>query len=111
MSDDSVQFGGFDPEIQQGPGSAGRNRRPGPWVSVNSSRVTQARYDGNNNQIQVIFRDGTPWTYDGVPRNVWNNFRRSGSKGKYINRVLNDYSYWRGGFDYNSGADIAERNR
>ena len=35
-----------------------------------------------------------------MPRNIWKNFRRSASPGRYINRVLNGYPYWRGGFSY-----------
>jgi len=66
---------------------------------MSSSRVSQARYDPGLEQIQVIFADGTPWTYDSVPRNVWNNFRRSSSPGKFINRTLNSYPYWEGSFD------------
>lgn len=74
--------------------------KPGPWYPMASSRVSEARYDSGLQQIQVIFRDGTPWVYDGVQANVWRNFRRSASPGKFINRVLNGYSYYQGGFDY-----------
>lgn len=70
--------------------------RPGEWLPFQSSRVSQARYDSGLGQVHVVFRDGTPWVYDGVPRNVWNNFRRSSSPGKFINRVLNNYPYWQG---------------
>jgi hypothetical protein len=58
--------------------------------------VKTGRYDPGLEQIHVIFDDGTPWVYDGVPRNVWRNFRRSSSPGRYINRVLNGYTYHRG---------------
>lgn len=75
---------------------------PGPWYPMVSSRVSEARYDKGLQQIQVIFRDGTPWVYDGVEANIWRNFRRSASPGKFINRVLNGFTYYRGGFDYAS---------
>lgn len=101
----------FGPEeVPTTPGSD-RPRKPGPWVDVQSSRLNQARYDGASRQVQVIFRDGTPWTYAGVPRNIWNNFRRSSSKGKYINRILNGYPYWRGGFDYDDSDGWQDRDR
>jgi hypothetical protein len=74
--------------------------RPGPWYPFSSSRVSEARYDKGLQQIHVIFRDGTPWVYDGVEPNIWRNFRRSASPGRFINRVLNGYTYYRGGFDY-----------
>ena len=77
--------------------------KPGPWYPFSSSRVSEARYDKGLQQIQVIFRDGTPWVYDGVEPNIWRNFRRSASPGRFINRVLNGYTYYRGGFDYAEG--------
>lgn len=79
-----------------------RESRPGRWFPMSSSRVTEARYDSGLQQVQVVFRDGTPWVYDGVPVNEWRNFRRSASPGKYINRVLNNHPYWRGSFNYAS---------
>lgn len=78
---------------------------PGPWYPMASSRVSEARYDKGLSQIHVIFRDGTPWVYDGVEPNVWRNFRRSASPGRFINRVLNGYTYYHGGFDYAGGGD------
>lgn len=77
--------------------------RPGPWVEMSSSRIARARYDKGLQQIQVEFIDGTPWVYDSVPQNVWRNFRRTTSPGRYVNRVLNNYPYWHGAFDTTSG--------
>lgn len=48
--------------------------------------------------LWVVFRDGTPWEYYDVPQNVWRNFRRVKSPGRFINRVLNNYDYGRGDF-------------
>ena len=79
--------------------------RPGRWLSFESTRVSEGRYDGGLEQVHVIFKDGTPWTYNGVPRNLWKNFRRSASPGKYINRVLNSFPYWEGGFAYGEGEE------
>jgi hypothetical protein len=81
--------------------------RPGQWLPFSSSRVSQGRYDSGLQQVHVVFKDGTPWVYDGVPKNVWRNFRRSASPGRFINRTLNDFSYWRGSFDRGGmGEDI-----
>jgi hypothetical protein len=79
--------------------------RPGPWVPFASSRVTEARYDDGLRQIHAIFRDGTPWVYDQVPLEVWRAFKSSSSAGRFINDVLNNYTYYRGGFDYASHED------
>lgn len=73
--------------------------RPGKWLPFQSTRVSQGRYDSGLAQVHVIFRNGVPWTYENVPRNVWRNFRRSTSPGKFINRVLNSYPYHRGEFE------------
>jgi hypothetical protein len=78
----------------------GDGSRPGVWLPMAGSRTNVARYDSGLNQIHVIFRDGTPWVYDQVPRNIWRNFRRASSPGKYINRVLNGYPYFQGSFSY-----------
>ena len=79
--------------------------KPGRWIQMSSSRVQQARYDSGLQQIQVVFRDGTPWVYDSVPTNIWRNFRRTSSPGRYINRVLNGYAYWEGSFDSSQEGD------
>lgn len=78
--------------------ATGSVARPGRWLSFESTRVSEGRYDPGLEQIHVIFKDGTPWTYNHVPRNIWKNFRRSASAGSYISRVLDGYPYWQGGF-------------
>ncbi len=82
--------------------------KTGRWVPFASSRVTEGRYDEGLQQIHVIFRDGTPWVYDHVPRDVWRRFKTSSSAGKFVDRVLNGYPYYRGGFDYGSSADLGD---
>ena len=77
-----------------------RQSRPGEWHDVSSSRVAAARYDFGLRQIHVIFKDGTPWVYADVPNAVWHRFIASASKGKFINRILNSYPYYRGDFSY-----------
>ena len=67
------------------------------WVQFNSSRVASAAYDPMTQRLLMLFQkpfpDGTPWTYHGVPPQVWRNLQRSKSAGKYVNRVLNHYRY------------------
>ena len=81
----------------------GDGSRPGPWLPFSSTRLNVARYDSGLSQVHVIFRDGTPWVYDQVPRNVWRNFRRAPSPGRYINNVLN--GYFQGSFSYSGHLD------
>lgn len=67
-------------------------------LPFNSTRVAQAGYSTTSRTLYVRFQDGTPWQYNNVEPNVWRNFRRSQSQGKFINRVLNNYSYGRSTF-------------
>lgn len=73
------------------------------WVAFpESSRVVEAGYDPPSQRLYVRFvkpvPEGTPWVYEGVPANVWTNFRRSQSQGRFVNRVLNQYNYHRSDF-------------
>lgn len=75
-----------------------------PTATTNPARprTLQAGYyrdrDESTGVLRVRFRDGTPWEYHDVPPNVWRNFRRVKSPGRFINRVLNNYPYGRGDF-------------
>jgi hypothetical protein len=70
------------------------------WLEFDSSRVVEGAYDPGSRRIYVRFvkprGEGTPWVYEGVPQNVWNNFKRSPSPGKFINRTLNGFNNHRG---------------
>lgn len=74
-----------------------QDAQPREWVAVDSTRVSQMRYDDGLSQIQVYFADGTPWVYQNVPEEVYEMFLTSSSKGRFINDVLNTYPYRRAG--------------
>lgn len=67
-------------------------------LPFDSSRVQEAGYSHDSHTLYVRFADDTPWAYYNVEPNVWRNFRRSASPGKFINRTLNNYSYGRSNF-------------
>jgi len=71
------------------------NNTAGPWYEMRSTRLTHARYDAVQEEVHVIFRDGTPWTYYGVEPDVWLAFLTSESPGLFIHLVLDDYPYSR----------------
>ena len=85
-------------------GSDGRMPQIDPTPSSNppKPRTLRAGYikerGAGEGTLWVVFRDGTPWEYYDVPQNVWRNFRRVKSPGRFINRVLNNYDYGRGDF-------------
>lgn len=57
-------------------------------------RTAAAGYDRDTQTVRVEWGDGgIAYNYYGVPPNVWRNFRRAPSPGRFINRVLNNYQY------------------
>lgn len=68
---------------------------PTPWWDFPaSSRVRRARYDSANQILEVEWmKPGVPYLYFNVPPNIWGNMRRVKSVGKFVSRVLNQYSY------------------
>jgi hypothetical protein len=62
-------------------------------------RTRSAYYNPQAQVLTIRWRDDLPeggpsyYAYYDVPRNIWNNFRRSVSPGRFVNRVLNRYRY------------------
>lgn len=91
----------FEGEVEHQEGMA---RRGGPVrLTVAPTRTSDpsrprtlaAGYDGKTNTLTVVFREGAQYEYYGVTTAEWWRFRRSGSPGRFINRVLNDKDYLR----------------
>jgi hypothetical protein len=47
-------------------------------------RTLQAGYDPKKQTLIVVFRDGTWWSYHGVPNDLWQMFKTANSKGKFL---------------------------
>jgi hypothetical protein len=58
----------------------------------------QARYSANQQTIEIVFRTGVPYQYHHIPPELWVSFKRAESPGRFINMVLNDFPYNRGGW-------------
>jgi hypothetical protein len=64
-------------------------------------RAISAGYDSKAQTVRIRFRpqprypSGALYEYYGVPRNVWKNFLRAPSPGRFISRVLDTYPYTR----------------
>lgn len=92
---------GEDPNLFQDVLSLGKDFGKLPvtdWEYVSSSRVKAVRYDPNERKLCVRFiklgdRLGLAYVYDEVPQHVFEQFLVSGSLGRYINSVLNNFSY------------------
>ena len=69
----------------------------GPWIEVNSTRVSAIRYDYENRALQVLWANKPRergYVYRDVPYERFRSFIRSASKGKFVNRALtNNYLY------------------
>lgn len=72
--------------------------QPTPSINPPRPRTLAAGYDSKARVLRIRFRDGTPWEYYDVPPNVWQNFKKVKSPGRFVNRVLNNYEYSRGDF-------------
>ena len=63
-------------------------------VQVNSSAIRSASYDVVSQVMTVNFTDGSEYSYDGVPPNVFDDFTGSGSPGSYFNQhIRGSYGY------------------
>lgn len=67
--------------------------QPTPSINPPRPRTLAAGYSESTHTLRVRFRNGQVYGYYKVPPNVWSNFKRQKSVGRYINRVLNFYSY------------------
>lgn len=67
-----------------------------PWMETpNSTRVSRARYDYANRQLQLQWRNAKNdgYVYEDVDYETYRSFVRAVSKGKQVNRSLNNFSY------------------
>lgn len=67
--------------------------QPTPSINPPRPRTVAGGYNRDQEVLTIKFRDGAMYDYYGVPQNVWKNFRRTKSPGRFINRTLNGYSY------------------
>ena len=60
--------------------------------SVSSSNLRSVGYDADTQTLEVEFRNGSIYQYDGVPENVHSGLMRAASKGSYFNQhIRNEY--------------------
>lgn len=102
--DTSFQDGQYDPR-QYGEDNTGgtTDQAPAPITVVPTTTINpprprtvaagwQATDENGAGTLTVIFRDGTYYNYYDVPEDVWNGFRASPSKGRYIRSSLDNFS-------------------
>ncbi|RWL81989.1 MAG: KTSC domain-containing protein [Mesorhizobium sp.] len=62
-------------------------------VYVDSSTVDQIGYDEFGGEAHVIFKGGRYYIYSEVTQEVWERFRDSPSKGRFINEEFKAKRY------------------
>lgn len=65
-----------------------------PTRTSNTQRpaTIQARYSQRLQEMQIVFRDGTSWTYDNIDQGFWSTFKRAASPGKVIYQLWPQYT-------------------
>ena len=56
------------------------------WVSVDSSNIDKIKHENNN--LYVLFSNGSIYEYIDVPHNIYQNMLTSQSKGKYLHQYI-----------------------
>jgi translation initiation factor IF-3 len=63
-------------------------------IYVDSSNIDQIGYDEDTNETHVIFKNGgRHYIYSEVSMDVWERFRDSTSKGKFVNQEFKAKGY------------------
>ncbi len=57
-------------------------------VDLSSSALRSASYDEDSERLEIAFTSGSSYTFHGVPRNVFEGLRDSGSPGQYYHQNI-----------------------
>lgn len=65
-------------------------------IQIESSHLKSAAYNKTTGTLVIRFLNGQVYEYDSVPEQIFEDFKDSESKGKFLHRVLkNNYRYRR----------------
>ena len=59
-----------------------------PWEPINSSFISEIAYYKAAGVLEVKLKSGRIYTFMGIPKNIYENFKKSPSKGKFFNEVI-----------------------
>lgn len=54
-------------------------------IPIASSNISTVGYDRPTNTLEIKFKSGKTYSYEGIPRHVYNGLLESDSAGKYFN--------------------------
>lgn len=59
-----------------------------------SSAIGEAEYDDLLEELTITFKDGSQYTYESVPQDVFSSFMAAASAGQYFNaNIRNEYAF------------------
>ena len=58
------------------------------FSGFDSSNISCLKYDNHSQILEVIFNSGGVYHYFNVPAQVWEDFKRADSKGKYLHEHI-----------------------
>jgi len=53
-------------------------------IPVSSSMIREASYNGEQQELHITFKQGSRWTYSGVPQDVADGFASASSVGQFF---------------------------
>ena len=56
--------------------------------SFRSSAIASATYDKDTQSLVVTFTSGREYSFDGVPPDLWEDFKKAGSAGSFYNSSI-----------------------
>jgi lysyl-tRNA synthetase class 2 len=63
-------------------------------VVVSSSNLNRAIYNSSENHLSIEFNNGSIYEYENVPLEIFENFKKSESQGKFFNsNISRTYKY------------------
>ena len=55
---------------------------------VESSNIWQIGYDADEKKLYICFNEGGTYTYDDFPPEMWEEFQKASSKGKFFYKAI-----------------------
>ncbi|WP_407716438.1 KTSC domain-containing protein [Micavibrio aeruginosavorus] len=59
-------------------------------VSVSSSAISAIGYNQQTRRLKIKFKQGDTYDFCGVPQNIFDEFLRASSKGRYYDMYIRD---------------------
>jgi hypothetical protein len=72
-------------------------------MKVHSSNLDEAFYSHKRNYLIVVFKNGAVYSYENVPLEKWEEFKKAESKGSWFYHNIRN-----GGYDYEKLLDAEE---